>query len=290
MFQINKSKIFFQGIVNLTPDSFSDGAQSNTTSGLKQKIEMLSDCDIYDFGAESTAPFNEAISFSKEVQRLDSLLLPALKNLKGKKISLDTYKISTIEWFLKSINISDYEEVIWNDVSGILDEKTISILKSNPKLSYVYSHCLVDKRENVSKHMDFVAKELDLIKYFNKASFKLKGLGNKVYYDPCFGFSKSRAQNHELLINIQKILMSVDHPFWLIGISRKSFLRFSNLDKKDIRLIFEAELMQSHFLNELMNFLDINERSLELLIRIHDPIVYKTFMRFYNLKHELKKD
>jgi dihydropteroate synthase len=272
------------GIINLTPDSFSDGGLFFENQKLAQNFSKIDSFDAFDFGAESTAPQNSEISFSTEKERIQKFLLPHIKLFNHKKISIDTYKIETIEWFLSQINFNDFQEVIWNDVSGQLDERALRVLQRYPSLSYVYSHNLVPKREQTSNHMNFVNQDLicsEVILYFQKSKAIFSKLKNKVYFDLCFGFSKTREQNFLLIKNFAKIFEQVDHASWILGISRKSFLRF---DHNDPDLLLQTEILQSLVLQQIINSQTTSPdlRPCDFLVRLHNPLVYKTLTHFYN--------
>jgi dihydropteroate synthase len=208
------------GVINLTPNSFSDGGEV-TPDLFLQKIESLAVCDALDFGAESTAPFNQAISWELEWERI-SPYLNLIKKLPV-TLSLDTYHPETIEAFLRFYHDEKMKQnLIWNDVSGKFDENVRDFLKRDDKFWYVFCHNLSPVRELTSSHMDYLDPNLslkNLIDYF--LPFKKP----RVIFDPCLGFSKTYEQNWMILNNWQQLLSGINHQDWLIGFSRKSFLR-----------------------------------------------------------------
>lgn len=202
------------GVINVTPDSFSDGGtyQNKNLKSLK--------FDILDFGAESTAPFNKAISASEEQTRLKNFFSP----IANKWVSLDSYKLETMKWFKEEF---PSQKTIFNDISGQLEDEYLEFLQGQDSY-FVFSHNLVPTRQESSSHMKFTQDSLDFYAYFDQALEKIdqRGLLDKVILDPCFGFAKTREQNISLLKKLPELVkrFNSDIP-WLIGISRKSFLR-----------------------------------------------------------------
>jgi len=263
------------GVINITPNSFSDGGEFNSLSSFKNQIAYLKtyDCTIFDIGAESTAPFNDPISIEEEIKRLT----PFLELIKSGEIfthsdtlSFDTYKIETMKYILEFLKDTDYGgEIIWNDVSGIIDDDLIRLLKEY-SFKYIYSHNLVPSRAETSDHMNYAEDEIDLFTYFNSAFsvFSQCGVMDRVIFDPCFGFAKSLEQNYELLDTIDD--WCLDSFNWLIGISRKSFLQALSVEEDKSSRIAFSELIHVQLLTDWMR----SFTSSEMIIRLHDPKVF----------------
>lgn len=269
------------GVINITPDSFSDGSQFNTQEKFSLKFnELLSWADIIDIGAESTAPMNEKVSSDIEIKRFRDVLFPFIENNIDPmiKISIDTYKIKVFkEVAAKLARFWPKCEVIFNDVSGKLDTELMEFLKTSElKFTYIYSHNLCLSRQETNKHMDYTLEiqEIEFVKsvveYFIVGIDKLKGCGRNFYIDPCFGFSKTREQNHALLKYFKTFLLQMPYSITcLFGISKKSFLRFPiDLDLKDENSIKMLEQMQSIFIFDLVK----ESMQREVVFRVHDPI------------------
>ncbi len=267
---IGKLKIGMMGVVNTTPDSFSDGGQFNTPESFKRQLEVLKDVDILDIGAESTAPFANPITAPEESDRLTVVDFEAIKAFP--KVSIDSYHLETVRNFAE--NYRGPGELIWNDVSGVFGEKTRELLEEFPQMSYVFSHTHVPDKSQTSFHMEYLG-ELNVAEKFR--DFLDHGLKYKVYLDPCFGFSKTREQNHELIEQLPELIREFEHDF-IIGISRKSFLRFTDLPKDDPQLILETEVHQSVILSKLIDQLKDLDRT--IYFRMHDPVVYNALTRF----------
>ena len=113
------------GVMNLTPDSFSDGGNLNTLKKVEDTfLQMLNWANVVDLGAESTAPFNDSIDLITEFKRFEINFFPILQKLKDPKIkvSIDTYKP---ELFYEIYHVFKYfwpeTKLIFNDVSGKID-------------------------------------------------------------------------------------------------------------------------------------------------------------------------
>ena len=260
------------GVINITPNSFSDGGNFNNPNNFFKHANYLIDngVDILDLGAESSAPMNKAITINEEISRFDKNVLPVLDQLPNKiQISIDTYKIETIQYLLSKPCFEKYyndELLIWNDVSGQTHDIK-ALMNKYPKLKYIHCHNLVDDRSKTLDHMDYSNSELSLKSFFN---------GSPHLLDPCFGFSKTRQQNFELWKRLSGLISTFHENTWVIGISRKSFLRFLDLDKSDPVLITQTEIIQAILLKELIVALSNSKHKIDLIFRMHDPNVFKS--------------
>tara|TARA_R110002072_G_scaffold64203_8_gene159926 strand:- start:12990 stop:13841 length:852 start_codon:yes stop_codon:yes gene_type:complete len=280
----NKNLISIMGVANVTPNSFSDGSLYNNKDLLKNHIQYLlqKGATIIDIGAESTAPFNEAISAEEEIERLKSVVIPVILELeeelisKSIRLSIDTYRYETIDFVIKEI--SKEHTIIWNDISGCFDEDVFNYLDIYPHFYYVYGHNLVTNRKDSNDHMNYVSELdiLDQIEYWVQDFNKIKGIDfTKIYLDPCFGFSKSYEQNILLLENMNNFFKM--HPKWMIGISKKSFLR--KMVEKDLdsqksfskeKLLLESETIHKSYLKEWSKAF----AGEELIYRVHHPEIF----------------
>ncbi len=281
-----KSNISLMGVINITPDSFSDGNQYTSLDKFSEQFEkVLSWADVIDIGAESTAPKNTSISTSKELSRYKEVFIPYIENHDDPEtiISLDTYKIDVFEEIATFLTrYWPKTKIIFNDVSGKLDKELIEFL-SDSKLdfSYVFSHNLAPSRKQTNKHMDycFEGKILSsLIDYFKSGLEELKPTNREVLVDPCFGFSKTRGQNQEILNDLAKFTSQLPQGQKIVyGISRKSFLRFPvDLDIKTEQGLRSVDIIHGLYLNQLLE-LDLKNHT---LLRVHDPIAFNAVMNF----------
>jgi dihydropteroate synthase len=267
------------GVINLTPDSFSDGGKFNEAASFREHfLDVSKWAHIVDVGAESTAPFNKAVDVDTELARFEECFYPILEKTSdpATQVSIDTYKPDVFVEVCKKV----YQhwpncKVIWNDVSGTVDEQLLTILNGDLEFTYVLSHNLCDERRNTQKHMQFVDEHDDLIShmenFFANALDEIK-TDRFVWLDPCFGFSKTREQNHELLKNFPRLANAFSHHHWVYGISRKSFLRFpADLDSKDTYNQGQLDQVQSYFIADALQ----KVKPENMIFRVHDERTMK---------------
>ena len=207
------------GIVNLTPDSFSDGGKYNKKNLAKKHVNNLlsSGAKIIDIGGESTRPGAQDIHPSKEWDRI-KFILNILKNKKS-FVSLDTRKSFVMEKASK-INID-----LINDVSGLnYDPNTIKFLKKTKKPFVI--HHMKGTPKNMQIKPSYKNVLLDIYDFFEKKLKYIRKKGIKhhnIILDPGIGFGKNLKHNITLLKNIS-IFHSLGLPV-MLGLSRKRFIK-----------------------------------------------------------------
>jgi len=220
----NKTNIM--GVLNLTPDSFSDGGKFNNLQlAYKQALNLNKfGADIIDIGGESTRPGSSAISVTEEWKRISKVL----NKLKKFNTSLDTRKSIIMEKGIKNkINLI-------NDVSGLeFDNNSIQILKKY-KIPFVLQHSQGNP-QTMQQNPKYKNVLLDIFDYFEKKISFLRKVGinhNNIILDPGIGFGKNLKHNLSILRNIS-IFHSLGFPV-LLGISRKRFIKdiSENYDSK----------------------------------------------------------
>ena len=206
------------GILNVTPDSFSDGGKFNSKDkGIKKALQMFkSGANIIDIGGESTRPGSKEINTNLEWKRINNILKLICKKI---PVSLDTRKSIIMK---KGINLG--VKVI-NDVSGLRhDPKTKDILKSY-KIPFVIQHSQ-GKPENMQNNPKYKNELLDIYDFFEKKINFLRSIGikhNDIIIDPGIGFGKNLKHNMNLISRIS-IFHSLGFPI-LVGNSRKRFIK-----------------------------------------------------------------
>ena len=181
------------GVLNLTPDSFSDGGKFNTSKrGIHHAINLKNyGANLIDVGGESTRPGSKTISENLEWNRIQKILKLLIK--KKIPISLDTRKSNVME---KGINLGVQ---LINDVSGLnFDNKTIDILKKY-KTPFVIQHSQ-GLPENMQKNPRYKNELLDIYDFFEKKIKLLRSKGikhDKIILDPGIGFEIGRASCRE---------------------------------------------------------------------------------------------
>jgi dihydropteroate synthase len=261
------------GVINLTPDSFSDGGLYCSLEQISDKISNFKkqNVDIFDFGAESTAPFNSIVSEKEERRRLEPLLTYLKKIPKDSIIvSLDTYKTEIAHWFFSELN---WDHGIWNDVSGIYDNGVETFLDRFGGHRYIYCHNNSTERSMTGNHMDYVIDE-PIYSQLKHAFERLDSIKNKerVLFDPCFGFSKSYEQNWDIINNWEKLIKLFNDYVVIFGVSKKSFMRTKVLESLKVDTVstedsfYYSELLHYKLINELKEF-----TCNETWVRAHDP-------------------
>ncbi|MDZ4662254.1 MAG: dihydropteroate synthase [Pseudomonadota bacterium] len=212
------------GILNLTPDSFSDGEARMESAVFVKKLHDLvaSGAQVIDIGAESTRPGASPLSAEKEIERLKCLFPEILKivsqNNLEVEISIDTYHHETAKKLLEL-------KVDWiNDVSGVSDEKMISVLKDFQG-DIVFMHNLgIPANKNVTLDTNCDATE-EIMTWANEKTTYLEKMGiqkDRLIFDPGIGFGKTSQQSLEILKRIEEFkILGVR---LMVGHSRKSFL------------------------------------------------------------------
>ena len=206
------------GVLNLTPDSFSDGGKFNKNNkGSNYALKMFeSGANIIDIGGESTRPGSKAINNKLEWKRIEKFIKSANKKI---PISLDTRKSYVMKKGIK------YGVKIINDVSGLnYDIKTINVLKKY-KISFVLQHSQ-GIPENMQNKPYYKNELLDIYDFFDEKIKSLRLIGikhNNIIIDPGIGFGKNLKHNMNLISNIS-IFHSLGLPI-LVGNSRKKFIK-----------------------------------------------------------------
>lgn len=252
-------------IMNLTPDSFSDGGEL-TKENLKGQIQQAPKNWVLDFGAESTAPFNDPISYKEEIDRFETLLYPCLNDLKDRVISIDTYKPKVffqIHHMIRNYGLDN--EIWWNDVSGIVDEDVHKALELE-NVRYIYCHNHVPDRTQTSHHMKYVKEDESIESFLESTLDVLAELPLDVIFDPCFGFAKSRKFNLDLMEALPELLDQFDHDL-IVGVSRKSFLRRLGESANDPIVRQQCETKEKTFVHCLTQ----KSPDFPLIVRTHNP-------------------
>ena len=266
------------GVINITPDSFSDETRFTDKNNLEQVVAQFKNYPqlVFDFGFESTAPMNTPIAIQAERDRFDHFF-HFLKDfdLNGRWISFDTYNIDNFRYFENQFK-ERYQNCsyIFNDVSGVMDQELADFLKTkiqSPDFYYLHNFTYLPDRTNIQSHMDYVKTEAISTAAVNhfKDSFKWFqeiGFDKNLLFDLGFGFSKSYEQNWQLINELPKIVnnlkkVGIDKT-WVLGISKKSFLKKASLTDS----VIEREALHLQILTAW-----IQKNCGHLLFRVHDP-------------------
>jgi dihydropteroate synthase len=282
------SSLTIMGVINITPDSFSDGGHYNDQSSFTKQLNYLvaTGATVIDVGAQSTAPTSSPITAQEELGRYQQTLLPHLISYgwpDSIALSLDTFRPETFKRLYDEIlEIVPSVQLIWNDVSGVMDGQLASLLTIEaPNCHYIFSHSGVTNREQSAHHLDFMVESSDMVKtvceHFAAASRQFAKWGveaRRVIYDPCLGFSKSYEANWQLINGVELLAKSVAPNSLLMGLSRKSFLRERLIRELGLIDISREELIRlsDYLLCSLTStWIQRVSPNTSLITRVHDP-------------------
>jgi len=208
------------GILNYTPDSFSDGGQfNNPTKALSHIETMLNEgADFIDIGAISSRPGSDLLNAKEEKARLKPLLSEIQKIFPNQIFSLDTFRAEIAKWAVNEYNIS-----IINDISaGELDPKMYETI-SELQVPYIIMH-MQGNPQNMQDNPKYNNVTQDLIQYFARKIHELKSYAiHDVIIDPGFGFGKTLEHNYQLIKELD--FFKVFDNLLLVGLSRKSMIQ-----------------------------------------------------------------
>jgi dihydropteroate synthase len=252
------SPTLIMGILNVTPDSFSDGGKYyNLDKAIEYSLELVNQgVDIIDVGGESTRPGANAISFNDEIERV----IPVIKGIRSVSsipISIDTYKSEVAKEALES------GADIVNDISGLnFDPKMISVIKDY-NVPIVIMHIKgTPKNMQLNPKYDNIIDEI--MSYFEKQINLCLDYGipkSHIILDPGIGFGKQLNDNF-ILIRELNSFADLGYPI-LIGPSRKSFIGLTLDLQVDERLEGTAAAITASIINGAR------------IVRVHDVLEMK---------------
>ncbi len=214
----NFKKPIIMGIVNITPDSFSDGGKFlNPDTAIAQAKQLIAEgADILDLGAESSRPGSDPVSAEEELKRLLPVL-QALKNDNSIKIpiSIDTYKPEVAEACLK------HDADIINDITG-MQNPAMRKVAAERKVPVIMMH-MQGTPKTMQENPQYNDVVDDIISFFEQQITLCEQEGvTQIICDPGIGFGKTVEQNLEILKRLKEFQI-LGKPL-LIGTSRKSFI------------------------------------------------------------------
>ncbi|GGI78041.1 dihydropteroate synthase [Pseudarthrobacter scleromae] len=206
------------GILNVTPDSFSDGGRHATAdTAIAAGLRMFyAGADIIDVGGESTRPGAEDVSPEEEQQRVVPVIQALVKA--GALVSIDTTHASTAAAAVEA------GAAIVNDISGLSIEPEMAEFVAAAKVPYILTHRRGDARtmNSLADYKDVAGEVVAELAGVRDKLYAAGVTAEKIIVDPGLGFAKNDAQNWELLQNLDQ-LDSLGHRI-LVGASRKRFL------------------------------------------------------------------
>lgn len=214
-------KTLVMAILNVTPDSFSDGGKFNSVENAIKQAEklILEGADILDIGGESTRPSSKRVSSGVEMERV----IPIIKAIKKHfdiAISIDTSKAEVAEM------ACEVGAEIINDISGLKFDEGVAEVAATYQTGLILMHL---RGEFETMHKQNVAQDIlkEVSEGFNESIKIAKSFGVKdeqICLDVGIGFSKTFTQNLELIAKLDKLCQAFEKYPMMVGTSRKSFI------------------------------------------------------------------
>ena len=222
---LEEGHTYVMGILNVTPDSFSDGGRYNhLDAALKHTEQMIKDgAAIIDVGGESTRPGHEKITDQEEIDRI----LPVIEKINQEfsvPVSLDTYKAAVAKEGIQA------GADLLNDIWGLQYDPAMGKIVADSGVAY----CLMHNRDKITEEMDadlFIGQMKEDAKRALDAGIKKE----RIILDPGVGFAKTQEQNLMTIANLDR-LKALGYPV-LLGTSRKSVIGYVLDVPTDKRLV-----------------------------------------------------
>ena len=224
------TKSYLMGILNVTPDSFSDGGEFDSVEAatLQGQAMIQQGVDIIDIGGESTRPNAEAVSIAAELKRVIPVI-ESLRQVSKIPISIDTTKAAVAE---KAIAAG---ADIVNDISGATFDPLMleTVAKLDVPIILMHIRGNPQTMQSLTDYQDVVAQVKEFLAAQTSKAIACGVERTKIAIDPGIGFAKTAEQSLELLQRLSE-LKALDFPL-LVGVSRKSFMRpiLSKSDPKE---------------------------------------------------------
>ncbi|GHT04451.1 dihydropteroate synthase [Bacteroidia bacterium] len=208
------------GILNVTPDSFFSNSRKQTEKEIAQRVIQIMDegADMIDVGGYSSRPNAAFVSEEEEMQRLRFGLEILFREAPKAIVSIDTFRAAVARECVEKFGAT-----IINDIAaGELDAKMFDTV-ADLQVPYCIMH-LRGTPQTMMEHIHYDRLMPDILKYFAEkvAILNQKGV-NDIWIDPGFGFSKTTAQNYEVLNHLDQFAV-FEMPV-LVGFSRKTMIR-----------------------------------------------------------------
>ncbi|MGJ5642030.1 dihydropteroate synthase [Formosa sp. S-31] len=250
------------GILNLTPDSFYDGGSYKNEADILKQVELMlqQGATFIDVGAYSSRPDAEHVSEAEELKRILPVVELLVKTFPDILLSIDTFRSTIAKACIEA------GAALINDISaGHLDDNMLKIV-GQLKVPYIMMH-MRGTPQTMQQHTSYKDLTQDILFYFSEriAQARAHGIIDCII-DPGFGFSKTTAQNFELL-NKLELLQFTELPL-LVGVSRKSMIyKTLNISAKEalngtsvintISLQKGASILRVHDVKEAMECISL---------------------------------
>ncbi|MCR4625178.1 MAG: dihydropteroate synthase [Lachnospiraceae bacterium] len=264
---------YIMGILNVTPDSFSDGGCYNTLDkALKHAEEMIAEgADVIDIGGESTRPGYTHISVDEEIKRT-APVIEAVTNAFDIPVSIDTYKPAVAEQAVQS------GAALINDIWGLKGEDLLApdsgmaevIKKYNASCCIMHNRVLTEELQEKERLAHFLISDV-IIKELNESldiAYRAGIDKNRILLDPGVGFGKTYEDNVNTIKELEKICDAFELPM-LLGTSKKSVIGLTlGVDKSE----------------RLEGTLATTARAVDagcMFVRVHDVKANARFIKMY---------
>ncbi len=257
------------GIVNVTPDSFSDGGSFfDERAAVDKAMDLVEDgADIIDVGGESTRPGAEAIALQEEIERVMPVICGIREFNKNIRISIDTNKYEVAK-----LAIAEGATII-NDVSGLRNNPKIANLAADSNAGLIIMHMLGSPR-TMQNNPDYNDLLKDIFEFLNSKVEIARNAGVKeIYADVGIGFGKTVEHNLTLLKNLS-YFKKLRVPL-MLGLSRKAFIGKTLGIKKPLERDIPTALFHALTLCEEVK-----------MIRVHNVKLIKMLKDIYELLWE----
>lgn len=216
-FELSLKRPLIMGIINVTPDSFSDGAPDfSPQHAIARGLQLIQQgADMLDIGGESTRPGSDPVSQAQELDRV----IPVVKGLAGAGVplSVDTSKPAVMREALQA-----GADMI-NDITAFREPESIAAIKDS-RCGLCIMHMQGEPR-TMQRAPQYKDVAVDIREFLQQRCQDLLAAGvlrSRIVIDPGFGFGKTVEQNYELLRRLTEARVD-DYP-WLLGVSRKSMI------------------------------------------------------------------
>ena len=230
-FQLNLNHPHVMGIVNVTPDSFSDGGQFSTTNAAVAHAMRLAEegADILDIGGESTRPNATPVGLQQELDRVIPVIEALAKQI-NIPISIDTYKPQVMQAAIAA-GVSMVNDVrALQEGAGLKESALAIVAKSDVGVCLMHMQGTPQTMQE-NPHYENVVSEVKVFLADRLQACIHAGLkAERIVLDPGFGFGKTREHNIRLIQNLES-LTELGQPL-LVGLSRKSVLGGDNADAR----------------------------------------------------------
>jgi dihydropteroate synthase len=214
-------RTYLMAVLNVTPDSFSDGGRFNTVSRACARALRLvkAGADILDIGGESARPGAAPVSLQEELDRVLPVIIGIREQLGDLPISIDTTKAAVAKAAVEA-------GANWvNDISGgMLDPDMLNIVASlGAPICLMHMRGTPKTMRSLTDYQDLVQEVGDFLEQRIQAAISCGIAAENIIIDPGIGFAKTANQSIELLKNLDVLRKRLSYPL-LVGVSRKSFI------------------------------------------------------------------